>query len=67
MVTFLISDFSFQKSYVEKNKNGHNSVILPPNEKVRPLSFVQLLKLKGIKWSYFFLFGAKMSKIWPLS
>ena len=29
MATFLISGFSFQKSYVEKHKNGHNSVILP--------------------------------------
>ena len=39
MATFLISGFSFQKSYVEKHENGHNSVILAQNEKIRPLSF----------------------------
>ena len=55
MATFLISGFSFQKSYVEKHKNGNNSVILAQNEKIRPLAFVQLLKLKEIKWSYFFV------------
>ena len=66
MGTFLISGFSFQKSNVEKHKNGHNSVILAQNKKIRPLSFLQRLKLKEIKWSYF-SFGAKMSEIWPLS
>ena len=59
MTTFLIFGFSFQKSNVEKHKNGHNSVILAQNEKIRPLSFLQLLKLKEIKWSYFFYLEVK--------
>ena len=62
MATFLISGFSFQKSNVEKQKNGHNSVILAQNEKIRPLVFLKLLKLKERK-GLIFSFGAKMSKI----
>ena len=53
MTTLLISVFLFQKSNIEKHKNCHNSVILAQNEKIRPLSFLQLLKLKVIKWSFF--------------
>ena len=63
MATFLISGFSFQKSNVEKHKNGHNSVILAQNEKITPLSFLQLLKLKE-KSGLIFSFRGKMTELW---
>jgi len=38
-----------------KQKNVHISLVLAQNEKIIPLYFVKLLKLKKIKWSYFFI------------
>ena len=38
----------------EKNQNGYISLTLARNEKIRPLYFIQLLKLNKTKWSYFF-------------
>ena len=43
---------SFQAK--EKNQNGYISLTLARNEKIRPLYFIQLLKLNKTKWSYFF-------------
>ena len=59
MATFLISGFSFQKSYVEKHKNGHNSVILPPNEKNKTTLFPSTLKVGEKKVVLFFHFELK--------
>ena len=55
MATFLISGFSFQKSNVEKHKNGHNSVILAQNEKDKTTFFSPTFKVVlffhlGLKW-----------------
>ena len=55
MATFLISGFSFQKYNVEKHKNGHNSVILAQNEKIRPLYILQLKSWR--KQNIFFYLG----------
>ena len=38
----------------KKQQNGHNSVPRPKIKKIRPHYFLQFLKLKEIKWSYFF-------------
>ena len=38
-----------------KQVNGHISLILARNEKIRPLSLLQLSKVKKRKWFYFFI------------
>ena len=38
----------------KKRENGRNSASRPQIKKIRPLYFLQFLKLKEIKWSYFF-------------
>ena len=59
MATFLISGFSFQKSNVEKHKNGHNSVILAQNEKNNTTFFYPTFKVEGKKVVLFFHFELK--------
>ena len=56
--------FCFLKSKFLKWENGHNSLILARNEKITPLSFIQLLKLKERKWSYFFI-SSKNKQVMP--
>ena len=48
----------------EKNQNGYISLTLARNEKIRPLYFIQLLKLDKTKSSFFSIL-AKMSEIRP--
>ena len=40
-------------SKLKKRENGRNSASRPLIKKIRPLYFLQFLKLKEIKWSYF--------------
>ena len=46
-----------------KWENGHNSLILARNEKITPLSFFQLLKLKQRKWCQFFILSKNEQEI----
>ena len=37
---------------------------MPPNEKIKALYFLQLLKFEKIKWPQF-LFHGQIKKLWP--
>ena len=50
---FKILKLSLFEIKILKWENGHNSLILARNEKITPLSFIQLLNLKERKWCYF--------------
>ena len=56
---FKILKLSLFEIKILKWENGHNSLILAQNEKITPLSFIQLLKLKARKWCHFFHFELK--------
>ena len=49
-----LKNFENWKPYILKWENDHNSAPGTLIKKVRPLYFLQLLKLKIIKWSHFF-------------
>ena len=51
---FVFFNIRFPLNESLKQQNDHISAPEPPIKKIRPLYFLQLLKLKEIKWSYFF-------------
>ena len=53
MAIFSFSSFESAEAQIS-NQNGNISLTLAGNEKVRPLYFIQLLKLNKTKWSYVF-------------
>ena len=65
MSTFLISGLSFQKSYVERHKNGHILLILAPNEKNKTTFFFSTLKVWEKKGVLVFHFELKWLELWP--
>ena len=66
MAFFFIFGIQFKKLRFRNLENGHISLNLAQNEKIKTLYFLQLLKLKVIKCPYFFLFKALTGEIWPL-
>ena len=55
-INFLIfSPYKDEAKFTPKNKENNQKLSrLPQNKKIRPLYFLELLKLKKVKRSYFF-------------
>ena len=52
---FMFQNFAHFIKIFQKEKNTNISLILARIQKIRPLYFLKLLKLKVIKWSYFLI------------